>query len=87
MFARMTQIAAQLSNVEGVTKVLLFILALPAVILGTLAASAVALTVVPAIGAVTSLLTAVRTVGKLHQPLVLELPASFTAGAASRYTV
>lgn len=88
MFTRLNHTARELSqHAENFTKLLLVILALPAVVLGTLAATATAVTVVPAISTVISLAAAIRTMGKLDQPLVLNLPASFTAGAASRFSV
>jgi hypothetical protein len=87
MFTRLAHTACELSQVENFTKLFLIVLALPAVLLGTLAAPAPALIVVPAISTMMSLVAAVRTIGKLDQPLVLELPVSFTAGAASRFSV
>ncbi|MEY8876439.1 MAG: hypothetical protein AB9M60_08025 [Leptothrix sp. (in: b-proteobacteria)] len=87
MFTRLTHTARDLSHAENFTKLFLIALALPAVVLGTLAATATALIVVPTISTAMSLVAAVRTIGKLDQPLVLELPVSFTAGAASRFSV
>lgn len=87
MLTRLTRTACELSqHAENFTKLFLIILALPAVVLGTLAATATAVTVVPALSTVMSLVTVLRTIGKLDQPLVLNLPPSFTAGAASRFS-
>ena len=88
MFTVLAHTARDLSqHAENFTKLFLVVLALPAVVLGTLAATATAVLVVPAISTGMSLIAAIRTIGKLDQPLVLNLPASFTAGAASRFSV
>ncbi|MEX8517713.1 MAG: hypothetical protein AB3X44_04225 [Leptothrix sp. (in: b-proteobacteria)] len=86
MISRLTSAAYQLSRVEGLTKLVLMLMALPAVVLGTLVAATAALVVAPLMAVATSFYTAVHAVGTLGESPFLDLPASFSAGA-SHFTV
>jgi hypothetical protein len=86
MISRLTHAAYQLSSVESITKLVLMLIALPAVVLGTLVAAMTALVVAPLMAVVTSVYEAVHAVGTLGESPFLDLPASFSAGA-TQFTV
>lgn len=83
MISSLIRKAHQICCIEGATKLLLVLITLPAVVLGTLVAAVVA----PIVAFWVSALAALRAIGTLNKSPVLDLPASFTAGAVNQFSV